>query len=93
MLKVWPPALAQLPNVSKLQSLLDSPLTGSCSVQEQRDCSNGQCIREFDLLLHLCRYLIRTNMLRSDGHCELHDASGGDQSSEGADLGGVALSR
>ncbi|RDX42108.1 hypothetical protein OH76DRAFT_145017 [Lentinus brumalis] len=22
----------------------DSPLTGSCSVQEQRDCSNGQCI-------------------------------------------------
>ncbi|TFK87844.1 nuclease Le1 [Polyporus arcularius HHB13444] len=22
----------------------DSPLTGSCSVQEQRDCGNGQCI-------------------------------------------------
>ena len=26
---------------------LDSPLTGQCSVDEQRDCASGQCICEF----------------------------------------------
>ena len=34
----------------------DSPLTGSCSVNEQRDCGNGKCICECALRTTRCSY-------------------------------------
>lgn len=70
-------------------TLTDAPLSGSCSVQETRDCGSGGCIRVYKFCIRTARVL--RVYLASDCNCELHHPRSADLPQRSPKAGGAQV--